>query len=812
MKPFITIMVALFFSLQASTQNTLSGKVLDKETQESLPGATIYFPDLQKGTSTNADGFFEIKNLPEGTFMVEVGFISYSNQVLSVTIKGKTILNIELTSSITEISEVVITGASASTERKLNPIPTVVIKDISTNQTSATNIIDALAKQPGISQVTTGGAISKPVIRGLGFSRVVVLNNNIRQEGQQWGEEHGIEIDEYAVDRVEIIKGPGSLMYGSDAMAGVINFLGPKPLENGKIISQVISNYQSNNNLLGYSVMNSGNLKGFNWLIRTSMKRAGNYSNTYDGKVYNSGFEELNVNGTIGVNKKWGYSQINFSSFNQSLGLVEGERDSLGGFIKLVVVDDTTIKQQSVNSSDLDGYELAIPNQKINHLRVSSNNKFFFKTTSLSVNIAFQQNQRKEFTDLFDEQAIELFFLLNTFNYNIKYMLPEIKGWQSSIGVNGMQQTSLNKGKEFLIPEYSLLDGGLFAFTQKKMNKLYVGGGLRYDLRSINSASLYLNSDDEPTEVLDSLTNIKFNDFNASFTNVSASVGVSYQHTKKLTTKFNVSRGFRSPNIGELASNGIHEGTFRYELGNQQLKSETSLQADLGFLYNSEHVSFEVALFNNAIQNFIFLQKLNSVAGGDSVIDISDPAPTFQFVQGNANLYGGEIAIDIHPHPMDWLHFENSFSFVRGEQLNQPDSTKDLPFIPAPRIQSELRADFKPKNKRYNNLYIKVSAVHTFAQNHIFSAFETETTTPAYTLLNAGMGSEFLNKKGTPLFSINLSINNVLDIGYQSHLSRLKYASENLVPGRRGVFNMGRSFSVKLIVPLTHKSKPNNSI
>ena len=197
--------------------------------------------------------------------------------MLKTTIQDETTLDVELTPSITEMSEIVVTGTSASTIRELNPVPTIVINNISSNESSSTNIIDAIAKQPGIAQITTGGAISKPVIRGLGYNRVVVLNNNIRQEGQQWGDEHGIEIDEYSVDRVEIIKGPGSLMYGSDAMAGVIHFLAPKPVEDGKIIGNLMSNYQTNSNLLGYSAMNAGNIKGINWLARTSSKTTGNY-------------------------------------------------------------------------------------------------------------------------------------------------------------------------------------------------------------------------------------------------------------------------------------------------------------------------------------------------------------------------------------------------------------------------------------------------------------------------------------------------------------------------------------------------------
>jgi len=803
----------MLIALQAYTQNSLSGKIIDKETQEPLIGAHIYIPDLQKGTITDIDGLFELKDLPQGTFLIEVGYLSYSTQVLKTTIQGKVTLDVELALSITEMSEIVITGTSASTERELNPIPTIVIENISSGEAASTNIIDVIAKQPGISQITTGGAISKPVIRGLGYNRVVVLNNNIRQEGQQWGDEHGIEIDEYSVDRVEIIKGPGSLMYGSDAMAGVIHFLAPKPVADGKIIGSLMASYQSNNNLMGYSVMNAGNINDINWLARVSSKTAGNYRNSYDGKVYNSGFEELNYNGSLGINKKWGYSQLHFSRFAQSLGLVEGERDALGNFIKPVAINDTTIEEQTVTDSDLNGYKIGIPRQDIGHLKISSTSKLFLEKSIISLNLAFQQNSRKEFADPLDEQAEELFFLLNTFNYDVKYLFPEIKEWQTSVGINGMQQNSNNRGEEFLIPEYNLFDAGIFGFSQKSFDKIHIAGGFRYDMRNINALPLYLNANDEPTSASDTTAIVKFKDFNTTFSNYSASIGASYRLTKKMTVKLNISRGFRSPNMAELGSNGLHEGTFRYELGNVELKPETSLQIDAGLIYNNEHVSFELAIFNNAIENYIFLQKLNSVFGGDSIVDASDPVPTFQFVQGNANLYGGEFVIDIHPHPLDWLHFENSFAFVKGEQSNQPDSTKYLPFMPAPKIQSELRAKFKKVGSYISSLYLKVDVSYTFQQSEILSAFGTETPTAAYTLLNAGIGADIVSKKGNIMFSLSFAASNLLDVAYQSHLSRLKSAPENMANGRTGVFNMGRNFSMRLVVPLTfkrrYKQKPN---
>jgi iron complex outermembrane receptor protein len=263
-----------------------------------------------------------------------------------------------------------------------------------------------------------------------------------------------------------------------------------------------------------------------------------------------------------------------------------------------------------------------------------------------------------------------------------------------------------------------------------------------------------------------------------------------------------VSRGFRAPNIAELGANGRHEGTFRYEIGNPDLKAETSLQFDGGLGFSSNHVSGELSLFDNNISNFIFPEKLSSVFGGDSIIvDEGDAVPVYKFVQGNANLTGGEISIDIHPHPFDWVHFENSLSYVSSIQQNQPDSTKYLPFTPATKFTSELRGNFKKVNNLMHNAYVSVSVQHDFAKNNVYSAFSTETPTPAYTLLNAAIGTDFYSGN-TKICSLIFIAANITDEAYQDHLSRLKYAPENSVTGRVGIFNMGRNFSIKLDIPI----------
>ncbi|OUJ73782.1 TonB-dependent receptor [Hymenobacter crusticola] len=779
----------------------VTGRVLDALTQEPIPGATILFSDLRQATATGLDGTFRFASLPRGRFLMQVRSLGYTSVARTVDTGTGQPINVALTSTATEIGQVVVTGVSAATEMRRSPIPTTVIDHTRLQQAAATNAIDAIAHTPGLSQITTGAAISKPIIRGLGFNRVITLNNGSKQEGQQWGDEHGIEIDEYSIDRAEVIKGPGSLLYGSDGMAGVINFLAPDPVEEGKIIGSAAANYQTNNALQGYSVMNAGNKNGFNWLVRGSSKLAGSYRNRYDGRVFNSGFRELDANGYVGINKSWGYSHLTFNTFNQQLGLTEGDRDPrTGRFLKDVAVSDTATEAVPVTNADLRGYSLAVPRQRVNHLRIGTENNFVFGQSRLTVNASWQQNLRREFGDVLDPDTPELYFQLRTFDYAVRYFLPEMQGWNTTLGVSGMQQQNVNKGAEFLIPAYHLLDGGVFGVTKKTFGKLDVSGGLRYDIRRINADALYLDAEERPVPAPGAEQ--KFAGFKSTFRNVSGSIGVAYSITEKLLVKANLSRGFRAPNISELGSNGQHEGTIRYEIGDPTLKAETSLQYDAGISYVTDHVSLNVDAFENRIQNYIFPRHILNAAGSDSIASTGNPV--FLYDQGNARLVGGEVSLDIHPHPLDWLHFENSFSMVRARQLNQPtDSLRNLPFIPADRLQSELRVNFrKVKNTRLANLYARINVEHTFAQNRFFAAYQTETRTPGYTLVNAGIGTDWVNAKAQTLFSIFLTGNNLFDVAYQSHLSRLKYADYNTSNGRTGIFNMGRNVSVKVVVPL----------
>jgi iron complex outermembrane recepter protein len=798
------VLISILFLKESSAQNfssknfikvTLSGKITDSKSGEPLAGASVYFPDLRTGAASDDKGIYKIQNIPQGKYLVEITYLGYLSIVETVDLTGDVQKDFSLSSSYIENQSVTVMGVSSATSVKKTPIPVNIVKKEDLFRNASTNLIDNLSKTPGVSQVSTGPAISKPFIRGLGYNRVIVVNDGIKQEGQQWGDEHGIEIDELNVNKVEILKGPASLTYGSDALAGVVNIISILPAPEGHIKGNILAGYQTNNRQRNLHADIGGNEKGFIWGLYGSYKAAADYKNKFDGYVFNSKFNEKNFGGYIGVNKSWGFSHLYFTRFDQHLGLVEGERDdATGKFLKLV--NDNGVEAQEIaTDKDFKSTDPYIGRQRIQHTKIAVDNSFNIGKGRLTLTAGHQRNQRQEFGNILDPEEKALYFDLNTVNYNVQYHFAEQNNWRTTIGVNGMQQTNKNKGVEVLIPEYSMFDIGGFVYTQKTINKLTLSGGLRYDNRSLDSK-----------ELLES-TDLKFERFKKNFSNISGSAGLAYEASNMVTLKLNVARGFRAPTVAELASNGAHEGTNRFEYGEQDLKSETSLQTDAGIEIASEHVSFNANIFFNPIRNFIYYRKLQSVGGSDSLItDGTETFFAFRFNQDNAKLYGAEFNIDIHPHPLDWLHIENTFSYVRGMLNVEQDGSKNLPFIPAAKLINEIKVDFAKKGKAFKNAFIRLQLDNTFKQNNPFTGFNTETATPGYSLFNVAIGGDFANK-GKPLFSLFFGANNIGDVAYQNHLSRLKYAPENMVTGRTGVYNMGRNFSFKINVPLDFASK-----
>ena len=632
-----------------------------------------------------------------------------------------------------QINEIVVTGLAGDSKMKEMPAPVSVIRPADLAARAGSNIINAIAAEPGLSEITSGGGISKPVIRGMGYNRVVVVNDGIRQEGQQWGDEHGVEIDGNSIHSVEILKGPASLMYGSDALAGILIFR-PEPVRGpGEFGGSLSAEYQTNNGLLGYSLAADGNIKG--WLVggRFSDKYAHAYRNTLNGQVANSGYRERAASAMLGRNGSWGYSRLRFTYFHLTPGMIEGEGANFG-------------------------YTPALPFQHVRHYKVVSDNTLHLGPGSLKILLGWQQNRRQEFEESADAPGLD--FRLNTVNYDLRYQATFGKGWKTAFGLAGMGQKSDNLGEEYLIPAYGLFDAGLFATATKTLGEWTLSGGLRADIRWLHSEALAG----------------RFQDFSRRFPGISASLGAVRPLGKHFTVRANVARGFRAPNLAELGSNGEHEGTFRYELGNKDLKPEYSLQGDLGLDFTSRYVSVQTAVFVSRIDNYIFAARNGAVS--------DEGLPVYAFRSGLAHLGGGEIGIDIHP--IHALHLSSAFSCVYAREK----SGDDLPLIPAPRLYSEVKWEITHDGRLFNNAFVSLNLDWNMAQNHFYAAGGTETATPAYLLLGASAGTDIVIKGKTRL-SLYIIGSNLTDQAYMPHLSRLKHI---------GIANMGRNVTFKIIV------------
>ena len=648
----------------------------------------------------------------------------------------------------------------------------------------------------------------------------MTLFDGVRQEGQQWGDEHGIEVDENSIDRIEVIKGPASLIYGSDALAGVVNLLPAPIVPEGLIKGEVLTNYQSNNGLFEGSFFLTGNNHGLVWGGRISQKQATNYRNKIDGRVYGTAFSETDVNGFLGLNRSWGYSHLKFSLFDDLQEIPDGSRfDSISRkFTKQITEIDTF--RPIVSNAELNSYKISPLHQHVQHYRLSSSNNFIIGSGKLGVTFAYQQSVRREFSHPEAVDIPGLYLVLNTLTYDIKYYFPEIDGWEPTTGINGMYQTNTNNGTEFIIPDYKQFDIGPFVFIKKSFDKFDVSAGIRYDNRFFKNSEMYTRPN--PQTGFDMQVNIPdtakayqpFYNYNHTFSGISGSAGVAYNISSDLLIKANIARGFRAPNISEISANGVHPGTDIYQIGNSAFQPEFSLQEDIGIFYSANHINGNIEIFNNNISNYIFNQKLLNHLGKDSIIVSGNQ--TFKFQQSNAQLYGGEAYLDIHPHPLDWLHFENSISIVYGlnkggNGVRVSDSSKYLPFIPPLHTNSELRADIKKVSKHFSSLYIKIGMEHYAEQNRAYLADGTETPTPGYTLFNCGFGTDVTNNKGKVLFSFHILGNNITNAAYQSNMSRLKYmdfyinkagSPINLTCPGTGIYNMGRNIGFKIIFPI----------
>ncbi len=748
MHKIILIIGALAFSASAYSQNTVQGTILDKVTGTPVTAATIYLPLLEKGSMASADGTFELRNIPGGTQKLVVSSLGFATKTFEINIPLQGPLEIELDPSAIEMEAVIVsTPFHKLQSENVVMVARETMEEL--NRSGTLNLAEGITQIPGVESITTGAGIGKPVIRGLSSNRVLVYTQGVRLENQQYGDEHGLGLSASGVESVEVIKGPASLLYGSDALGGVL-YLTPEryAAEDSTVVDAGVAYHT---NTLGVEANAGFKTSGekFRYLLRGNYAAHSDYEAGNGLRVTNSRFNEIDVKTGIGYQVSQYRGDLRYNYNNSEIGIPE------------------EIGEQSTSK------KLLLPYQQVDNHILSFDNRFFLSNSSIDLKLGYLFNNRKEFEDHHHEEEEEeteeehmeegespaLEMHLETFNYDLKYNTPEWGNFETIFGVQGMFQTNENFGEEVLIPDASVRDIGVLATTHYHVDNFDLQAGVRFDTRNIETYEMGSPGEEG-----------YFSPINRTFNSYNGALGIKFNVTNPLIVRINAASGFRAPNLAELTANGSHEGTNRFEVGNPNLTNEQNFQTDIALEYRNEHFEFFINGFYNKINDYIFLNPTNEIIDGD---------PVFIYLQEDANLYGGEAGIHIHPHPLDWLHLESSIEIVKGQKENG----ENLPLIPATSVTNTLRFEFD-KVIGFNDSYAFLTSKSTFRQNQI-SVFETET--PGYTLVNAGVGGDF-DFNGT-ILGLRLSGNNLFDKTYISHLSRLK---------PDGIPNRGRNISISL--------------
>ncbi|WP_460617339.1 TonB-dependent receptor [Hymenobacter ruber] len=789
-------------------------------TRQPVPFASVAVVGTTLGAVADAAGHYELTGVPAGAVRLRASAVGFApiEQRAEVTAGPPQTVDFLLQAAAADLGEVVVTGVSRATEIRRSPVPIATLSRREINLNANTNVIDAAVRGiPGLSAVTTGPNVSKPFIRGLGYNRVLTLYNGLRQEGQQWGDEHGVEVDGYDIERVEVVKGPASLLYGSDAVAGVVNLLPALPSgPEGRLRGEVLNEYQSNNGLLGNSLGLNYQKNGFQTSFRASHRLARDYRNRVDGRVYNTGFRELTLTGMAGVSKTWGSSHWYLTLYDNQQEIPDGSRDSLSRCFTRQVAEsglDDIKSRPLVSEDELGSYSISPLHQRIRHYRVFTKTQFHIGGGELHLLLGAQQNTREEFNHPTAPAQPGLALRLTTYTYDVRYHLPDWQGLQISLGSNGMGQLNRHQNAtDFPIPDYNLLDAGGFLLLKKPLGKLELSGGLRYDTRLVTWNDFYL-APNPATGFAGTAgpgavgAELPFPAFRQRYQGVSASAGVSFVATEQLTLRANLARGYRAPNIPEIGSNGLDPGAHIVYLGNRSFRPEFSWQQDVGVLWHQTTLDASVEVFHNYVQNFIYQGRLLNEAGQPVVIVPGNT--TYQFQQSAARLFGLEASLNWRPAALPWLALNNSVAFVNGQNADasllerQGEAARYLPLIPPLRARSEVRATLPTGKGRLTGTYFRATVDGSASQNHFYALDNTETATTGYALLGLGAGTTLATPGGRPVVQLIVQVDNVFDTAYQAHLNRLKYFEYYATApnGRSGIYNPGRNVGVKVVLP-----------
>lgn len=747
------------------------GKVLN-ETGEPLPAVTVVLPALEIGAFTDEKGEFRLENVPPGSHTFEFRFVGYQTirSEVGVAEQGTTVLEVNMEPEALIGDEVTVTGdRDLAGELTGSTQSVLVLPPSALEERRGQTLGETLESLPGVSTMTTGPAISKPVLRGVHSARVLVLNAGITQEGQQWGGDHAPEIDPFSPARIEVLKGAASVQYGAGAIGGVIRIEPPELPTRPGTGGRVNTNLFSNNKQGAGSLLLQGALRrlgGLKWRMQGSLRRAGDAQAPVH-VIRNSGFDERDYSVALGYTTDRVDTEAYFSHFGTWIGIYKGAH--IGNTTDL----RRTIERGEPSIVGSFTYEIDNPRQRVDHdlLSVRSLVRFPGKG-NLELRYGQQYNRREEW----DSHARRgnaptrpgFSLGLQTHSGDAIFQHRNFGNWYGKVGVSGMRQRNTRFTTGFLIPDFLAYSFGLFALESWTKGKTTIETGLRYDHRWME---IYSNFGRRATEIVEGGI--------FTYRNMTGVLGLIYELTPETAVAVNAGRAWRPPGVNELYSHGVHHGTAQFEIGDKELDTESSLNTDLTLRYQGDRGRGELGLFRSRYSNYISL-----LPADDLVLTIRGAFPKFTYVQSDAVILGFDGYLEYELTPYIDTHL--SASFVRGRNTAE---SRPLYQMPSTRFIAGLSFHL-PTGGRLLDAGIGFEGRFVLRQNNFPDGIDFADPPAGYELFDLDLHAE-IAVADQPV-RVQFGIRNLFNQRYRDYLSRFRYFIDN--PGRNVTFGMSIPF------------------
>ncbi|WP_215223674.1 TonB-dependent receptor [Echinicola shivajiensis] len=753
------LLLSIKLLAQKDCSYILRGKVLDHESNEAVINTYIWVQDLNIGAVTDQNGNFRINNLCEGHFELKVESMGYQSQILPLNVHENVNLTIRLNQKEYTIDGVEIIGHKDAVNT-MNSVSSLGKELLDENRGG--NLGETIKSLSGVTTYSTGANIAKPVIHGMHSNRIMILNNGIRQEGQQWGGEHAPEIDPFMAEDISVVKGAESVRFGPEAMGGVILVTPPKlPVKAG---------FRGTANLVGATNGRSGaaaisleggskKWQGLGYRVQASSRAGGNIKSPNYFQD-NTGIRELNFSGALGYNSKNIGMDLFYSRFSTTIGILSDSHTGNSSDL------DELIENGRPFSNPEFSYEIVNPRQEVVHQLFKAKGHYHLKNEAvLNLEYAFQQNNRQEFDKrrgaLNDRAALDLELFTNTLN--LSYEHPSTKYWNGSVGINLLQQANNNipgTGVTPLIPNYDLINLGAFAIEKYTNGNLELEAGARYDFRYVDAAR-YKDGELEERDY--------------TFKNFTASVGAAYSFNSNWLLSSNIGSAWRPPNINEQFSEGLHHGAAAVEIGNPDFVSEQAIKWVNTLNFNKGNWDVEWTGYYHKINNYIYLNPT-----GEKYISLRGTFNIYEYLQTDAGLWGMDLSsVYQHDNGISW--------FLKGAMVRAKNLIDQnyLPFIPADRVETGISYDL-PSIGTLSDNKVSLSNLSVFRQKRE-PDFDLAPAPSGYNLWNISI-STVLFSKGQNSLKANLSVDNILNTEYKDYMDRFRYYSHQ----------MGRNISLRL--------------